>query len=66
MTGYSDFLKECGRNIAEAPNLVKIFSRQNTPTSALQLTDKFNGRHDLYGRSRSITIVTFSVPGLIG
>ena len=34
--------------------------------SSTALADKFNGRHDLYGRSRSITIVMFSVPGLIG
>ena len=58
--------KECGRNIAEAHTLVKIFSRQNAPTSDAQLTDKFNERSNLYGRSRSITMVTFSVPGLIG
>lgn len=64
--GYSEFLKECGRNIAEAYHLVKMFSMQNAPISAVQLTGKFHGQHDLYGRSRSMTTVTFSVPGLIG
>lgn len=43
MLRYSESLKECGRNIAEVHHTVKIFSMKSLLTSAVQLSDKYNG-----------------------
>lgn len=62
------FPKYCGGNIAEAHHTVKIFSLHNALKIALNFIFYITHRRKLhtYGRSRSITTVMFSVPGLIG